>query len=193
MGGDPIALDPSRLTRSGIRCLEELVQISLLARETPMDSEWVVVTCVTCVEAHLDRIINALIGASNIRDSKFGGYLLVGNYDEIFRNWETRLRCLDRGFGIAIAGDRPMQDCRAVIELRHAIVHGQSNLTTFQQANFSRLLDLKRKLIRLLGVQFSGPKILLPADMATMVIEICRSVTVCLDAEVLRLFPSIGT
>jgi hypothetical protein len=192
MGSGSTALDPSRLTRSGVRCLEELVQIALLAYEARAASEWLIVTCVTCIEAHLDRIIDLLISASDLEDSKFGGFLLSGGYDEIFRNWETRLKCLDKGFGISIAGDRPMQDCRTLVELRHAIVHGQGNLTTFQQANFVRLLDLKRKLTRLLDVQFSGLKILLPADMGPRVSEICRSAAISLDRAVLAQYPSIG-
>ncbi len=192
MGSGSGVLDPCGLTRSGIRCLEELAQIALLAHRTQVATEWIIVTCSTCVEAHFDRVINLLIEASQVEDNRLTKSLLAESYDDIFRNWESRLKWLDKGFGVAIAGDRPVQDYRALVELRNAVVHGQGNLTAFQQRNFSKLLTLKRRLTNLLGVHFAGPKILLPKGIESNIIEICRSVTVCLDGSVLALYPGFN-
>lgn len=180
------------LTRSGIRCLEELAQIALLAHGARVATEWIIVTCSTCVEAHFDRMINLLIETSQVEDNRLAKSLLAESYDDIFRSWDSRLRWLDKGFGVAVAGDRPVQDYRALVELRNAVVHGQGNLTALQQRNFSKLLVLKRRLTNLLDVHFAGPKILLPTGIESNIIEICRSVTVCLDSAVLALYPGIN-
>ena len=192
MGGSTEILDPSKLTRSGIRCLEELAQIALLAHSTQVAPEWLIVTCTTCVEAHFDRVINLLIEISQVENNRFAKSLLVDGYDDIFRSWDSRLKWLDKGFGVAISGDRPMQDYRALVDLRNAVVHGQGNLTTLQQRNFGKLLTLKRRLTQLLAVQFSGPKVLLLTGIEPNIIEICRGVTVFLDSAVLALYAEIN-
>src|ERR1700729_2895253 len=123
MGNAPGVLDTSGLTRSGIVCLEELVQIAVLAHETQVAAEWLVVTATTCVEAHFDRIINTLIMLSKIEDNSFGRSLLNDNYDDIFKSWDSRLKCLGQGFGVMLAGDQHVQDYRTLVDLRNAVVH----------------------------------------------------------------------
>jgi hypothetical protein len=185
-------MNSHELTRSGLLCLEELVQIAILSYGAPIASEWLVVTSTTCVEAHFDRLINALIASSRVSDSKFASALLDDNYEEIFKTWDSRLKWLDKGFGIGIAGDRPVQDYRTLVDLRNAVVHGQGHLTLFQQRNFAKFLALKQSLARLFDVNFMGTAVIFTDALHFKVIEACRLVVAHLDRAVLNLYPEIA-
>lgn len=192
MGKGSQTIDLNSLTRSGIRCLEELVQIAILAHEAEVSPEWLVVTCATCVESHFDRVLNGLINASEVEENRFANSLLANSHDDIFKTWDSRLKWLGNGFGVIISGDSPVQDFRALVELRNAVVHGQGHLTEIQQKNINKLLDLKRKLARLLDVQFFGPKVFLSSNNNLKVVQICRNVTLHLDDSVLKVHPNVS-
>lgn len=191
MGDGPTRVDLTKITRSGIISLEELVQVTVLSIQAEMPSDWVVVTCTTCIESHFDRVLNRLIETSDVELSRFSSALLENSRDEIFKTWDSRLKWLDSGFGISIAGDRPIQEYRTLVDLRNTIVHGQGYLTEIQQGNISRLLDLKRRMSRLLDVQFHGHRVLLPSDVGDKVIRTCRAAIVCLDTALLQAHPGI--
>ncbi len=193
MGDKSLGVDLAKLTRSGILCLEELVQIAVLSSEAEVPTDWLVVTCTTCIESHFDRMLNSLISISDIEANRFASSLYQHGHDDIFKTWDSRLKWLDNGFGVAIAGDSSIQDFRTLVEVRNAIVHGQGHLTEIQQKNIQKLLDLKRRLTRLLDVQFSGHKVLLPAAIGPRIFRICRSAVVCLDTSVLKFYPAIRT
>jgi hypothetical protein len=116
----------------------------------------------------------------------------INSRDEIFKTWDSRLKWLDNGFAVTIAGDRPIQEYRTLVELRNAVVHGQGHLTEYQSRNFQKLLALKQGMSRLLGVQFHGHEVLLPPYIGHKVIQICRSAIVCLDTALLQAHPMIG-
>jgi hypothetical protein len=185
------ALDPSQLTKSGSRCLEELVYIATLGYEARVSTEWVVVSCTTSVETHFNRVLEALVDNSGLRDSKFGSALLDQILDDIFKNWESRLRWLNRGFNIAIAGDLAVQRYLTLVDLRNALVHGQGELTSQQQRSFIRLLSLKDKLARVLGVEFRGSIVVINDDVQARAVQICREVTMHVDKAVLTSYPSL--
>lgn len=191
MGGIDDALAPSRLTASGARCLDELVYIATLAFEAKISTEWVVVASATAVEAHFNRVLESLVDTSGIRASKFGGALLDEIADDIYKTWDSRLRWFNRGFGIVIAGDLVMQNYLSLVDLRNALVHGQGELTSLQQRNFLKLLSLKDRLRRILGVDFRGPVIVMNDSLQTKAGHICREVTMHVDAAVLAAYPSL--
>jgi hypothetical protein len=191
MGDGPTRENLTDLTRSGTLSLEELVQVTILSSQVEVPSDWIVVTCTTCIESHFDRVLNCLIEASGAGHDRFSNSLLENSRDEIFKTWDSRLKWLDSGFAVSIAGDRPIQEYRTLVELRNAIVHGQGSLTEIQLRNFQRLLDLKRRMTRLMEVQFHGHKVLLPPYIGPKVIQICRSAIVCLDTALLQAHPGI--
>jgi hypothetical protein len=193
MGDGPTRVDLTKLTRSGILSLEELVQVTVLSSQAEVPPDWIVVTCTTCIESHFDRVLNRLIEASGVGHDRFSNSLLENSRDEIFKTWDSRLKWLDNGFAVSIAGDRPIQEYRTLVDLRNAIVHGQGHLTEIQLRNIQKLLDLKRRMSRLLDVQFHGHKVLLPPYIGHKVIQICRSAIVCLDTALLQAHPGIET
>src|SRR5579859_6868570 len=168
-----------------------MVQITLLDSQAEVPPDWLVITCATCVESHFDRVLRSLIAASGVRQNKFSNSLYEFLHDDIFKNWDSRLNWLKNGFSVAIAGDRAIQDFRTVVDLRNAIVHGQGHLTEVQQKSLERLLDLKRNLTRLLNVQFSGHKILIPPDIGLKVVKVCRDAVILLDNSILQEYPDI--
>ena len=191
MGSRSSSFDLTKVTASGILCLEEMVQITLLDSQAEVPPDWLVITCATCVESHFDRVLRSLIAASGVRQNKFSNSLYEFLHDDIFKNWDSRLNWLKNGFSVAIAGDRAIQDFRTVVDLRNAIVHGQGHLTEVQQKSLERLLDLKRNLTRLLNVQFSGHKILIPPDIGLKVVKVCRDAVILLDNSILQEYPDI--
>lgn len=191
MGGRSSSVDLTKLTASGILCLEELVQITLLDSQAKVPPDWLVITCATCVESHFDRVLRSLVTVSGVRQNRFSNSLYESLHDDIFKSWDSRLNWLKNGFGVTIAGDRPIQEFRTVVDLRNAIVHGQGHLTEMQQKNLQKLLDLKRSLTNLLNVQFSGPEIFIPSDIGLKIILICRNAVICLDNSALRACPNI--
>jgi hypothetical protein len=182
----------NKVTASGILCLEELVHITLLDSQAEVPPDWLVTTCATCVESHFDRVLRSLIAASGVRQNKFSNSLYEFLHDDIFKTWDSRLNWLKNGFSVAIAGERTIQDFRTVVDLRNAIVHGQGNLTEVQQKNLQKLLDLKRNLTRLLNVQFSGHKVLIPPDVGLKVIRICRDAVIFFDNSIFQEYPGIS-
>jgi hypothetical protein len=191
VGGIDDALDPSRLTASGSRCLEELVYIATLAFEGKISTEWVVVASATAVETHFNRVLESLVDISGIRVNKFGDALLEEIADDIYKSWESRLRWLNRGFGVAIAGDLVMQNYLSLVDLRNALVHGQGELTPLQQRNIVKLLSMKDRLRRTLGIDFRGPAIVMNDSVQKRVVHICREVTMHVDRSVLAAHPSL--
>lgn len=191
MGGIDDSLGPSRLTASGSRCLGELVYIATLAFEGKISTEWVVVAGATAVEAHFNRVIESLVDISKVRASKFGGALLDELADDIYKSWDSRLKWLNRGFGVAISGDLVMQNYLTLVDLRNALVHGQGELTPLQQRNFLKLLSLKDRLRRTLGVDFRGPVIVMNDSSQAKAVRICREVTMHVDRTVLSAYPSL--
>jgi hypothetical protein len=185
------ALDPSRLTKSGVRCLEELAYVATLGYDALISTEWVVVSCTTSVETHFNRILEALVDDSGLRGNPFGNALLDQTSDDIFKNWESRLRWLNRGFGITITGDPAVQRYLSLVDLRNALVHGQGELTPLQQRNFVRLLSLKDKLKRTLGVEFRGSIVVMDHNVQVKAIQICREVTMHVDTAMLASYPSL--
>jgi hypothetical protein len=192
VGSKSSSVDLTKVTASGILCLEELVQITLLDSQAEVPPDWLVITCATCVESHFDRVLRSLIAASGVRQNEFSNSLYEFLHDDIFKTWDSRLNWLKNGFSVTIAGDRTIQDFRTVIDLRNAIVHGQGHLTEMQQKNLQKLLDLKRNLTRLLNVQFSGDKVLIPPDIGLKVVRICRDAVIFLDNSVLQEYPNIS-
>jgi len=67
--------DPGLLTRSGGRCLVDLADVA----KRSIDGEavsWTVLASTTTVEAHVDRLIKALVDGSGVGDSRFGAAVL---------------------------------------------------------------------------------------------------------------------
>lgn len=191
MGSIGDSLDPSGLTRSGNRCLEELVYIATLSHENRISAEWVVVSCATAVETHFNRLLSALIDMSSAGLDRFGNALLDQALDDVFKTWPSRLRWLNQGFNISVYGDTEIQEYLYVVDLRNALVHGQGELTQIQQRNFSELLALKRNLTRTLGVRFRGVKVVMNEFVQTKVLRICRNATMYIDGAVLSSYPSL--
>src|SRR5579859_291694 len=110
-----------------------MVQITLLDSQAEVPPDWLVVTCVTCVESHFDRVLRSLIAVSGVGENKFFNSMYEAIRDDIFKTWDSRLKWLDDGFGVAISGDSAIQDFRTMVDLRNAIVHGRGRLTEMQQ------------------------------------------------------------
>jgi hypothetical protein len=168
-----------------------LVYIATLAFEEKISTEWVVVASATAVEAHFNRVLESLVEMSDIRASRFGSALLDENADDIYKSWDSRLRWFNRGFGVVVAGELVMQNYLSLVDLRNALVHGQGELTSLQQRHFVKLLSLKDRLRRALGVDFRGPAIVMNDSLQGKAVHICREVTVHVDKSVLAAYPEI--
>ena len=186
------SIDPSKLTRSGNRCLEELVYIAMLSYDARISPEWAAVSCTTSVETHFNRLLEALISGSGARDTKLGTALLEHTLDDMFKNWDSRLRWLNQGFGIAISGDTEVQDYLSLVDLRNALVHGQGELTQLQQRKFTQLLALKARLKRSLGVDFRGSHVIINDETQANALRISRRVTMHVDNSVLASYKNLA-
>lgn len=146
--------------------------------------EWIVVSSVSSVEAHITRLLSELIESEIAKMSKLSVALLSERRDDIFRTWDSRLEWLSKGFGVKVAGDREIQDCKYVADLRNAILHGGSELTPMQIRSFGGAVQLKRRLTRLLGVQFDGTGIKMDGRAGDLALGICRRAVYHIDREI---------
>lgn len=191
MGGVGNIVDPSRLTNSGNRCLDELTQISLVVSGSEVMAEWVVSSVVTSVEAHFDRVLIALINASGIESSRFAAALLNEVSEKIFASWRARLDWFKKGFAISVAGDKPIQDLILLTELRNAFIHGNGELTALQGRSLLGLLQLKKKLSTSLNVGFQGNRVTVGPDVIAVAIKIARDAVVHLDSALRVEYPDL--
>jgi len=176
---------------SGNRCLVQLTELAFTVDNRESTEAWIVVSCATSVENHVNRLLEALVATIRVENSAFMSALLAEVGDEIYRTWESRFHWLNKGFGIAVSGDKEIQNYMAVVELRNALVHGQDQLTPSQSRDLSKSLALKRKITRVLGVEFEGTHMHLGRAAARLSIEICRTAVVHLDKSVLSFFPDL--
>ena len=120
-----------------------------------------IVTLTAVVEALIDNTLDELVAASPVQDSALGR-AMVGKTTKLFRStWEDRNYWLKNGFEIALAGSRPGQDFRVLVELRNALAHGAGSLTERQCTNLKAFVELRKNLMRVLDVDVQGRAIIL--------------------------------
>ena len=190
VGGYEI-IDFASVTSSGERCLGRLADIALLDSDNA-SPEWMIISSITSVEEHTNHLLTSLIESSGVDSHPFGIALLTERIDDIYRTWESRLAWLKAGFNIAIAGDREIQEFICLVDLRNALVHGNGELTTVQTRRFDKMLELRRRLASLLGVEFDGLRVILNKQVASRSIAIARVAVLYLDSVVLEAFPTLS-
>lgn len=178
------SVDPAKLTESGEHCLARLSALSLLDLPVPQ----FVTSAMTVVEIHVSRVLARLIVLSDLQATKLGAALVDQMRDDMNRTWDSRMSWLNRGFGLAIAGEVESQRLNDVTELRNAVVHGDGRLTDFQTASLTRVIALQRDLRRHLDVQAAGA-IRYGPKAASLVEGAIRTFVIFFDARVLADFP----
>lgn len=173
------------LTSSGEKCIETLSQLSLRVGQEGVNPQWILVDAVTAVEVHVDRAVDALVSASGVAESFLGRALLASVSDEMSRSWPSRYEWLNSGFGIKLKGGKVEQDFDAAIECRNAIVHGSGKLTKRQQSNFSKLIQLRRRLESVLDVGVYGVDLVVSAKSAKKALFVSQNYVFAFDREVL--------
>ena len=179
------------LTVSGERCLAKLADVALLVSDDDISPEWAVVSCTRSVEDHANQLLASLIESSGVDAHPFGAALLSGGQDDFYRTWDSRLAWLRDGFQIVVAGDREVQEFMLLVELRNALIHGNGELTRAQASRLDKMLNLRRRLTKLLGVEFDGRHVILSSQVADKSIALARAVVLHLDSAVLKVHPGL--
>lgn len=171
--------------------MRQLAELSLAMEKGIASSEWVIISCVTSVENHVNRLLKSLVAANSMPENPFMAALLLEIGDDIYRTWESRLRWMSQGFGVALAGHTEVQEYLFVVELRNALIHGDRKLTPTQIRSLPKLLALKRDMARVLGVVFNGIEIRLDKHVTVNSLELARRFVIYLDTSVLAVYPKL--
>lgn len=191
MGRSNSSIDPAQLSRSGDQCIRQLAELYLAMEKGIASSEWIIVSSATNVENHANRLLESLVTTNSVADNQFMTALLLEIGDDIYRTWESRLRWLSRGFGVAVSGHTEVQEYLFVVELRNALIHGDRELTPTQIRSLPKLLALKRDMSRVLGVVFNGVEIHLDKHVTVKSLELARRFVVHVDKSVLAVYPEL--
>ncbi len=188
MGGG--ALRPDSLSDSGDECVRRLGNLARLAAEPSAETAWIVIASVAVVEAHVGRIILRLVDQTGVQATPLGRALVADSRDAFVDSWGSRLQWLNRGFGVALAGGSEYQSFNVLVQARNAILHGEGYLTERQVRRLARVLELKRNLRSVLGVETVGRQVMFSAATRTRTLSVSRTFVDHFDAEVLKRFPA---
>jgi hypothetical protein len=191
--GRGVVVDPAGLTRSGEECLIRLVQLESELTVHTGSPPWLVVAVTTVLEAHTARLFTQLVGLSNVEATNIGKEMYKRLRKDMLSNWSSREHWLFGSLQIPLAGDTAYQNFMVVVELRHALVHGDGNLTEAQLAEFDKMLRLKKDLDRVLSVSCMGSRVTLSTETPERTIAAARSLLVALDGAVLVRYPAMKT
>lgn len=182
-------IDPSAVSQSGERCLARLGELQILGLSTPQ----VFAPIATAVEVHVSAMLARLVVLSNIEESPFGAALLSEAEGGLSRTWYDRYRWLNRGFGLALAGDLPSQEFNTLIEVRNSMIHGDGQFSDDQQSlKLSKLVALKKDMQKHLAVTADG-RLRFGANTHTRAFEVARRFVAYFDAELLAKYPAAKT
>lgn len=183
--------DPGLLTRSGGRCLVDLAAAAQQA--TDGDAvRWTVLSCTTTLEAHVDRLMKALVEESGVSDTRLGRALLDEVRSTFGRSWADRLDWLSSGFSVSIKGVKETQDFLTLTDFRNAIVHGHMHLTDIQVAKLEAMTSLKKRLQKVLGVHSVGRVLVAGDTTAAKAVEVSHAFVYFLDAAVISRHPAVN-
>jgi hypothetical protein len=173
--------------------MRQLAELLMALENGIASSEWIIVSCATNVESHINRLLEALVITNSIPESKLMSSLILEIGDDFYRTWESRLRWLNRAFGITVSGNVEIQEYLLVAELRNALIHGKGELTPSQVRSLPKLLALKRDMSRVLGVVFNGVEMFLDRNVAVKSLELARRFVFHVDTNVLATHPTLAT
>lgn len=186
-----VAVDPADLTASGERALHRIARLPLDA-SVQAPRQWVLVSSVAVVEAHVATVLRALVARSNVDSTPIGASLLAAVRDDMTKTWDARMWWLGHAFGVQVGGDAPYQRFRTVVELRNALLHGDGELTDLQTRSVQKTLALKKELLQVLNVDLRGRRVVLGDDSHTRGCSAARTFVVAFDKAVLALHPEFA-
>jgi hypothetical protein len=169
---DVMRRDVRALTEEGLDQLAAMVQ-ELSTLHPPI--RHTVIAATTVAETFVDSSLALLIESSGIGKSPFGAALLQTVGDGFFQGWPDRLHWLNKGFGIEVGGTTAGQNLQTLIELRNALIHGGGTLTDRQSRDVPSLLELERRLRRLLHVQVEGGRISFVGPTDVVALQVVRT------------------
>lgn len=182
--------NPGLVTRSGGQCLADLAAVAKQAYHGEA-VRWTVLACATTVEAHVDRVVEALVDGSDVSTSRFGGALLDEVRSTLSQSWDRRLGWLNRGFDVSITGTKETQEFLTLIDFRNAVVHGHMHLTDIQVVKLEAMIDLKRRLRTILDVHSVGRMLVAGDATAMKAVRVSRAFVYSLDAAVVCHHPAL--
>lgn len=175
---------------SGRRCVRDLIHIIPQGAVADADG-WRVTASVATVEAYVTRCLARLIEIRQDDRSAFEGELLNQQRVEIFRSWDSRLSWLNKGFGIALQSLAATQQMRIANEVRNALVHGNAHLTDLQTQDLSKMIALKRDLLRVLDVHCVGRRVVLGERTLRLISDVSVRFVCAVEDRIRSAYPGL--
>lgn len=181
---------PKAVSGGAEQALRRLVALSVRADTTPTDSRDIVISAVSITESYVDRVLRTLVDASGISQVPFALAMFDELRDVVTRSWDERFKWLRKGFGVALSGDAAQQDFQTLVELRNAIVHGEDRFTDRQTRGLPSLVQLERRVYRVLLVEASKDGFLFGPETSGRAVSVARTFVLAIDDAVRRAHPN---
>ncbi|MFE6735980.1 hypothetical protein [Microbacterium sp. NPDC057650] len=152
--------------------------------ETDLTAEpdYAVLRVSSIAEVYVDELLNELTSRYLKGTSDFEISVADMVSTQFRQSWPERRKWLSNSFGISLAGTAIEQDFQLVIDLRNAIAHGGGRMTFNQRKDLSKQLALQDSLMRRLGTDCDGDRIVCTATTITSAIHITSQYIRELDA-----------
>lgn len=149
----------------------------------------VIMTLLAEVELFVDDSLELLINTTNIESEPFGRELFKEHELSMYSSWKSRVRWLNAGFAVTLAGSHVSEQLDTLVELRNSFAHGGGGVTRFQRRDgLTKVLKREEQLAKVLNVQVSQHRFSLGSDTLSRSVGICRAYVVQMDSQI-RLLP----